>query len=74
MIIDKAFLKMDKDCSGFIEPNDLKGTYDTSQHPKVRSGQMTENEVFGEFLESFGDVNRDFKISKGVSDIFSALY
>jgi len=43
MIIDKAFLKFDKDCSGFIEPNDLKGVYDTSKHPKVRSGEMTEN-------------------------------
>ena len=42
-MIDKAFLVFDKDCSGFIEPNDLKGVYDTSKHPKVRSGEMTEN-------------------------------
>ena len=67
MIIDKAFLKMDKDCSGFIEPNDLRGVYDCSQHPKVRSGEMSEDDVFKEFLVSFGDVNKDFKISKGVS-------
>jgi Ca2+-binding EF-hand superfamily protein len=72
MIIDKAFLKFDKDCSGFIEPNDLKGVYDTSQHPKVRSGEMTENQVFGEFLESFGDVNHDFRISKNEWDDYYA--
>ena len=28
MIIDKAFLAFDKDCSGVIEPSDLKGVYD----------------------------------------------
>ena len=40
MIIDRCFLAFDKDCSGFIEPNDLMGVYDTSQHPKVRTGEM----------------------------------
>jgi Ca2+-binding EF-hand superfamily protein len=30
MIIDKGFLKFDKDCSGVIEPNELKHVYDTS--------------------------------------------
>lgn len=72
MIIDKAFLKFDKDCSGFIEPSDMKGIYDATQHPKVRSGEMTENQVFAEFLESFGDTNRDFRISKQEWDDYYA--
>ena len=50
MIIDKAFLKFDLDCSGHINSNDLRGTYDATQHPKVRTGEMTEEQVFLEFL------------------------
>jgi len=72
MIINKAFIKFDKDLSGFIEPNDLEGVYDTSHHPKVRSGEMTERQVFCDFLESFGDVNGDFKISKDEWDDYYA--
>jgi len=30
MIVDRAFLAFDKDCSGFISPEDLVGVYDTS--------------------------------------------
>ena len=70
--MDRAFLEFDKDCSGFVEPNDLKGVYDCSQHPKVRSGEMTEEEVFWDFLESFGDTNRDFRISKTEWDDYYA--
>ena len=30
MIIDKAFLKFDMDCSGYIDSNDLKKIYDVT--------------------------------------------
>ena len=33
---------------------------------------MTETQVFGEFLESFGDVNHDFRISKNEWDDYYA--
>ena len=33
-IVDKAFLKFDKDGSGQIDRNDLNGVYDVSMHPK----------------------------------------
>mmetsp|Transcript_91333 Transcript_91333/g.197569 ORF Transcript_91333/g.197569 Transcript_91333/m.197569 type:complete len:140 (+) Transcript_91333:23-442(+) len=35
----KAFLKMDRDCSGFITIVDLKGVYNVKHHPKVQSGE-----------------------------------
>lgn len=63
-MIDKAFLKFDRDGSGFIEAADLKGCYSASLHPKVIQGQMTEDEVFLEFLSNFGDRNRDGKIER----------
>jgi calcyphosin len=61
-IADKAFLKFDKDGNGYIDASDLKGVYNCSFHPKVISGEMTEDQVFLEFLANFGDKNRDGKI------------
>jgi Ca2+-binding EF-hand superfamily protein len=58
-MVDKAFLKFDADGSGVITAADLKGVYNCNFHPKVQSGEMTEDEVFLEFLANFGDKNRD---------------
>jgi Ca2+-binding EF-hand superfamily protein len=49
-VTDKAFNKFDADGSGYITIEDLKGVYNTKFHPKVKSGEMTEDEVFLEFL------------------------
>ena len=62
-IVDKAFFKLDSDGSAEIDFADLRGVFDTSMHPKRLSGEMTEDEVFAEFLQSFGDKNRDESIS-----------
>ena len=35
-----------------------------SFHPKVKSGELTEDQAFGEYLQNFGDSNRDGKITK----------
>ena len=37
-VSNQAFAKFDKDGSGEIDSSDLKGVYNCSQHPKVRSG------------------------------------
>ena len=63
-IIDKAFQKFDQDGNGVVNSSDLRVVYDTSQHPKVQSGEMTEEEVFVQFLASFGDKNGDGVITK----------
>ena len=63
-MVDKAFLKFDHDGSGAIDAADLRGVYDCSFHPKVLSGETTEDEVFLEFLASFGDKNGDGKIQR----------
>ncbi|CDW76743.1 ef hand family protein [Stylonychia lemnae] len=63
-MVDKAFLKFDKNGDGHIDASDLKGTYNCSFHPKVTSGQMTEDQVFLEFLSNFNDRNRDGKIHR----------
>ena len=63
-MVDKAFLKFDKDGNGAIDATDLKGVYNCSFHPKVAQGLMTEDQVFLEFLSNFIDKNRDGKISR----------
>jgi hypothetical protein len=35
-------------------------------HPKVKEGKMTEDEVYLEFLQSFGDKNKDGRITRVV--------
>jgi len=63
-IIDKCFAKFDRDGNGTITSADLRVVYDTSQHPKVKSGEMTDEEVFVQFLASFGDRNGDGSITR----------
>ena len=44
---------MDRDGSGLLDINDIKGLYNVASHPDVRSGKKTEDEMLGEFLETF---------------------
>jgi Ca2+-binding EF-hand superfamily protein len=58
-IIDVCFAKFDADGNGTVTSADLRTVYDCSNHPKVISGEMTPEEVFVQFLASFGDRNGD---------------
>ena len=62
--MDAAFAKFDLDGSGVVTASDLRVEYSCDQHPKVMSGEITEDEAFLEFLASFGDTNGDGTISK----------
>ena len=64
-IVEKAFLKFNKDdTNDYIDAKDLEGVYDVRMHPKFKSGEMTKNQIFNEFLANLGDKNRDGKITK----------
>ena len=52
-IVRAAFNKIDRDGSGVLELNDIQGVYNASKHPDVKSGKKSEDEVLGEFLETF---------------------
>ena len=56
--------EFDKDGNGYIDANDLRGVYNASMHPKVQRGEMTEDQVFAEFLGSFNDKNRDGRVDR----------
>lgn len=49
----KAFNKIDFNGDGVLDINDIKGKYNASMHPDVKSGKKTEEEVLTEFLETF---------------------
>jgi hypothetical protein len=36
-----------------LDINDIKGKYNASKHPEVKSGKKTEDDVLKEFLETF---------------------
>lgn len=60
-IAKKAFKIMDKDGSGKLDINDIRGTYNAKHHPDVKAGKKTEDEVLGEFLDTFEDHFCDMK-------------
>ena len=68
-IIIRAFKKLDRDNSGVIDMRDIEGVYNAKQHPDVKSGRKTEQEILQEFLDTFelhysmlDKSNRDGKI------------
>jgi len=60
-IVSQAFKKLDKTGDGILTINDIKGVYNAKNHPEVRSGKRTEDEVLGEFLETF-ELHHNLKV------------
>ena len=70
-VIDAAFNKFIRDDTESIEAADLKAAYAANLHAKVISGELSEDEVFLEFLTNFSDRNRDGRIHR---DEWNAYY
>uniref|UniRef100_A0A7S4DU90 EF-hand domain-containing protein n=1 Tax=Lotharella globosa TaxID=91324 RepID=A0A7S4DU90_9EUKA len=58
-----AFEAFDKTGDGVVNLDDLKGVFDASKHPKVQTGELTEEMVFNQFLNKFE--GKDMKESDG---------
>lgn len=52
-LIYQVFQKFDRDGNGTVNIEDLKGWYNASMHPDVRSGKKSEEDVLYEFLDTF---------------------
>ena len=73
-IIDKAFLKFDKEGTGIIDVTEIRQVYNCSKHPKVVSAEMSEEQVFSLFLKNFNDKNNLGKIDrKEWNDYYAAV-
>ena len=60
-VVKKAFKLMDKDNSGVLDINDIRQQYNAKQHPLVKQGKKTEDEVLLEFFDTFEDHFCDMK-------------
>ena len=54
-IAERCFKILDKDGSNVIDINDIRQKYNAKQHPDVKSGKKTEDEILSEFLDTFED-------------------
>lgn len=52
-MVRRAFEKLDGNKNGLIEIDDIKMFYNGKQHPEVKAGKKTEEEVLSEFLDTF---------------------
>lgn len=52
-LVERAFAKLDRDSNGVLEVSDIVGVYNARKHPAVMEGRKTEEQVLGEFLETF---------------------
>jgi Ca2+-binding EF-hand superfamily protein len=52
-LVNKAFDKLDADGSGILDISDVKRFYNATNHPDVRLGKKTEEDILEEFLETF---------------------
>ena len=59
-LILQAFNKLDRDGSGDVTAEDLKGVYSCKKHPKYISGEWTEDQVLAEWLKSFNGPGKPF--------------
>ena len=72
--VDKAFLAFDKTCDGVVDAADLKESFRVDKHPKFQSGEMTQDEIFMEFLANFNDKNGDGRIERQeFNDYYAAV-
>lgn len=52
-IVVTAFKKLDKTGDGVVDMSDIKGVYNAKNHPDVKAGKKTEDEILCEFLDTF---------------------
>ncbi|XP_061457251.1 calcyphosin [Rhineura floridana] len=63
-VIRQAFQKLDRTGDGLVTVEDLRGVYSSRSHPKFKSGEWTEDQVFRSFLDSFDSPNdKDGKVT-----------
>jgi len=58
-LVRQAFDQFDRTGDGVVTVDDLKGTYDVSRLPDVRSGKISEDEALEDFLNQFDGGDKD---------------
>lgn len=64
-IIAEAFKKLDRTGDGVVTVEDLQGVYNSQHHPKFKSGEWSEEQVFRSFLDNFDSpYDKDGKVTQ----------
>jgi len=63
-LINKAFAKMDVTGDEVITVEDLKRSYDVTQHPKFKTGEWSRERILKEFLDTFQLGEKDDVVSR----------
>lgn len=61
-VIAAAFSKLDRSGDGVVTVDDLRGVYSCHAHPKVQSGEWTEEQVLRHFLDNFDSSEKDGQV------------
>jgi Ca2+-binding EF-hand superfamily protein len=69
-IVTVAFKRFDADGNGQINIEDLKGRYNAKNHPDVKMGKKTEEDVLYEFLDTF---EQHYSLSVSIQHFFIYL-
>ncbi|XP_048197850.1 calcyphosin [Perognathus longimembris pacificus] len=73
-VIAAAFAKLDRSGDGVVTVEDLRGVYSGRAHPKVRSGEWTEDEALRHFLDTFEASDKDGQVTlEEFQDHYSGL-
>nr|XP_023419100.1 calcyphosin isoform X2 [Cavia porcellus] len=73
-VVAAAFAKLDRSGDGVVTVDDLRGVYSGRGHPKVRSGEWTEEEVLCRFLDNFDAHDKDGQVTLAeFQDYYSGL-
>eukprot|EP00999_Lentomonas_sp_LEN2_P000282 NODE_1278_length_924_cov_92.032622_g1232_i0.p1 GENE.NODE_1278_length_924_cov_92.032622_g1232_i0~~NODE_1278_length_924_cov_92.032622_g1232_i0.p1 ORF type:complete len:269 (+),score=45.68 NODE_1278_length_924_cov_92.032622_g1232_i0:115-921(+) len=72
-LVQRAFDCLDRDNNNTADLHDVRGRFDASTHPKVISGEMTEDDVLGDFLKTFdGSSNPDSVVTRSEFEAYYA--
>jgi len=63
-IILKAYEKLDKNHDGKLTLEDIAATYDVSNHPEVKSGKKTPEQIYVEFMKMWDTQEKDGVITQ----------
>lgn len=62
-VVEEAYAKLDETGDGLVTLEDVQDKYDASGHPKVLSGEATEEDILLKFLGRFeGNTKEDGKV------------
>ncbi|CAH6779462.1 calcyphosin [Phodopus roborovskii] len=73
-VIAAAFAKLDQNGDGVVTMDDLRGVYSGQAHPKVQSGEWSEDEALHQFLDNFDTSEKDGQVTLAeFQDYYSGL-